>query len=94
MTRALLEEREMVTAVIKLIASTLAGVAQTMCRAQAGHGGYAPEKVVLNPSNWAELACDMTSKDLDISQGVTILDVPVKAGPEAWLGFAVFSWSE
>ena len=85
-------------------AVTRVGMAQLLTRIQAGAGGEAPDYVVMNPANWAELMSDFQSlemfmtrpnsiynKDDVVNTGfraIRVLDTPIFPDPFCPLGTA------
>lgn len=85
-------------------AVTRVGMAQILTRIQAGAGGEAPDYVVMNPANWAELMSDFQSlemfmtrpnsiynKDDVVNTGfraIRVLDTPIFPDPFCPLGTA------
>lgn len=85
-------------------ATTRVGVAQLLTRIQNGAGGEAPDFMVMNPANWAELMSDFMSlemfttrprsiydKDDAVNAGfraIRVLDTPIFPDPFCPLGSA------
>ncbi len=55
-------------------ATTRVGMAQLLTRIQSGAGGEAPDYIVMNPANWAELMSDFMSLEMFTTRPRSIYD--------------------